>query len=526
MRKFNIFGTCFSDRHYMVDISDRVKKINEIVKSGEYFVISRPRQYGKTTTLNCLEQILDDEYIVISISFQGMGDKSFESEENFCLSFMELVKKSLNSANIPMEYKEAWFNKEVISFIKLNLHIDNMCKNQKVVLIVDEVDKASNNRVFLEFLDLLRAKYLASGKGKDFTFHSIILAGVYDIKNIKLKMIKEGLYSPLTSEERMHNSPWNIAADLETDMSFNPKDIETMLKDYLSENDIPLDINMVSQEIYKYTSGYPFLVSNICKIIDEKLDKNWTQESILEAVKIIVTGKNTLSDYLLKNLESYKDLYDFLYSILIVGTYKSFNIDDPIIKLGNMFGYIKREDGNGKAIISNKIFEIRISNYFISKDSNISDLNEKIDGSLYQDIVKNNSFNMELCLIKFAEHYKEIYNKFDVSFFEKHGRLLFLSFLKPLINGKGFYHIESQFTDYRRMDIVVDYSREQFIIELKIWDGEASKEKAYEQLLGYMNTKNADRGYLLIFNFRKSKNNEQRQEWTQIGDKKIFSVII
>ncbi|MDR2419161.1 MAG: hypothetical protein LBD79_08905 [Treponema sp.] len=28
---------------------------------------------------------------------------------------------------------------------------------------------------------------------------------------------------------------------------------------------------------------------------------------------------------------------------------------------------------------------------------------------------------------------------------------------QPLINGACFYHIESQFTDLRRMDIVVDY---------------------------------------------------------------------
>jgi hypothetical protein len=76
------------------------------------------------------------------------------------------------------------------------------------------------------------------------------------------------------------------------------------------------------------------------------------------------------------------------------------------------------------------------------------------------------------------------------------------------------------------MDIVVDYNKDQFIIELKIWDGEASKEKAFEQLLGYMNTKNASIGYLLIFDFRKNKDKEQRTEWIQIENKRIFTVIV
>ncbi|MCL1805911.1 MAG: AAA family ATPase, partial [Clostridiales bacterium] len=107
-----------------------------------------------------------------------------------------------------------------------------------------------------------------------------------------------------------------------------------------------------------------------------------------------------------------------------------------------------------------------------------------------------------------------------------HGRLLFISYLKPLVNGHGFYHIESQFTDLRRMDVVVDYGRDQFIIELKIWRGSAAQEDAYEQLLGYMASKNMDRGYLLTFDFRKDAHKEQKAEWVQVGGKEIFEVVV
>ena len=55
-----------------------------------------------------------------------------------------------------------------------------------VVLLIDEVDSASNNQVFLDFLALLRGYYL---QREDFpTFQSVILAGVYDIRNLKQKV--------------------------------------------------------------------------------------------------------------------------------------------------------------------------------------------------------------------------------------------------------------------------------------------------------------------------------------------------
>jgi len=152
-------------------------------------------------------------------------------------------------------------------------------------------------------------------------------------------------------------------------MSFNPNEIESMLKVYENETNVTFDSELISQEIYKYTSGYPFLVSYICKLIDEELNRDWSNSSIIEAVKMIIKGEDTLSDDLIKNLEAYKDLYGFLYPILIDGKEETFNIKNPIIKLGNMFGYMKSGNESGNVMVSNKIFETIMANYFVSKDS-------------------------------------------------------------------------------------------------------------------------------------------------------------
>jgi uncharacterized protein YerC len=371
---------------------------------------------------------------------------------------------------------------------------------------------------------MLRSKFLARENGYTFTFHSVILAGVYDIKNIKLKMINEGTYVQAPSENKIYNSPWNIAVKFDVDMSFNTNEISVMLSEYEEDHKTGMEKTAVSNEIHKYTGGYPFLVSRVCQCIDEELNRDWTINGVLNAVNLILQEANLLFDDLAKNLENNRELYDFLYSLLIVGERKSFNINDPVIRLGSMYGYI--ENRTGQTAVSNKIFEIWMTNYFISKDANARRIDNAVCGGLLRDIAKDGKFDMELAMRKFSEHYTELFSERETEFLEKHGRLLFLSYMKPLINGRGFYHMESQFTDLRRMDVIVDFGHEQFIIELKIWHGEKYKQEAYKQLIDYLNSKNVDTGYLLTFDFRKNSNKKTQAEWIELDGKRIFDVVV
>lgn len=53
-----------------------------------------------------------------------------------------------------------------------------------VVLMIDEADSASDNQVFLDFPAQLRSYYLERESAGTVTFQSVILAGVYDIRNV------------------------------------------------------------------------------------------------------------------------------------------------------------------------------------------------------------------------------------------------------------------------------------------------------------------------------------------------------
>jgi len=95
MKIFNVTGICLPENHYMVDIGGKIAEIKKLVDNGSYFTINRARQYGKTTTLYELRKRLSGEYIVAKISFEGLGDESFASAEQFCLEFMEFEGKKI-----------------------------------------------------------------------------------------------------------------------------------------------------------------------------------------------------------------------------------------------------------------------------------------------------------------------------------------------------------------------------------------------------------------------------------------------
>ena len=173
--------------------------------------------------------------------------------------------------------------------------------------MIDEVDSASNNQVFLDFLSQLRGYYLIRNKRP--TFQSVILAGVHDIRNLRQKIRPDA--------EHKHNSPWNIASAFEIDMSFNVHDIAGMLTEYENDHHTGMDIPKLSQLIYDYTSGYPVLVSMICKCMDKS--GSWDDPSFENAVKYLVKEKNPLIESLINKLEDDQQLCNLLYRLLFQG---------------------------------------------------------------------------------------------------------------------------------------------------------------------------------------------------------------
>lgn len=498
MKEFNIAGTCFPQMHYMVDLTDRLEKMKHMIDKGTYFCINRGRQYGKTTTINALCDYLKEDYAVFSLTFENVSDTSFKAVETILAKIISKMNESLlfeDVYNLSEQNKkliEQMAGKAEVTDSEFIVFVAKLVKNNEkpIIIIIDEVDQASGYDAFLKFLGILRASYLTRVKKP--TFRSVILASVYDIKNLK-KKIPGSTGAP--------NSPWNIAASFDVPMEFNAQEIAGMLKEYASDRGITFDIEGMAKEIEDFTGGYPFLVSKICQLLDvEKLD--WNRDSLLKVVKALLKESNTLFDDMDKKLQQFPELDNLFKQILYRGVEYKYTRSISYIDLASRFGLIR--ENNGKIKIANRIFENRLYDKYwleaeIEGNAVITSIGEK------NQFIHQGHLNIERVLEKFSQHYNDIYTEKDVKFLEAECRKMLMLYVKPIINGTGNYYIESETRDGTRTDMVIDYLGEQFVLEMKIWRGEAYHQKGEQQLAEYLERLHADKGYMVTFNFNQNK---------------------
>lgn len=489
----------------------------DMVERGKYFIINRPRQYGKTTALEILQNDLEKSisYFTIRLSFQGIDSKWYESDEAFATMFVDEVMKMLKFTAPDL----ASFLGNLLPVVEdmngLSEVITQLVHkaDKKLVLLIDEVDASSNFLPFLSFLGMLRTKYLERFSPIHATFHSIVLTGVHDIKSLKSKM--------RSGDQAQYNSPWNIAADFEVEMSFNPAEIAPMLEEYRLAEQVEMEVAPIADRLYYFTSGYPFLVSKLCKIIAEKLlppktERRWVLEDVDRAVNLLLKENNTNFDSLIKNLENNPALYDLVYRVIIDGDVISFNPDEPLTNFGRMYGIFKE---NGRLAIHNRIYEQRLYNYMTVK----TEINYGRDYNFSEHFkTTDNGLDIEAVLLKFQQFMQSEHHQKDQDFLERNGRLVFLSFLNPILNGKGHTFKEPQISEEKRLDVVVTYFQHKYLIELKRWYGEKAHQAGLAQLSDYLDREHLKTGFLLIFEHKKEKS--WRQEWMEIGDKKVFGV--
>lgn len=481
-----------------------------------------------------LERFLSNKYDVVTLDFQDITDAIFKSENDFTKGLAQVLCDTKDAIDIPLsdgmyqlflglanEEKELVLNDLFRLF-------DKWCRenSRPIVLIIDEVDSATNNQVFLDFLGKLRSNYIKRKKSSKYrTFQSVILAGVTDVKHLK-SIIRE-------EADSKKNSPWNIAADFTIDMSLSAKGIKGMLDEYEADHHTGMNTEAIANLIRDYTNGYPFLVSRICQLIDERLvpekyeslSEAWSEDGVEEAVKIILTEKNTLFDSLMSKIRDYDRLRSQLEYMLFRGETIEYLPDNKEQEQLMMYGFIIND--HNTVAIANRIFKMRLTKYFIGE----SRFSQEMRREALKDkpeFIKDGKLDVPLIMKRFIASQKIIRDIFDEEaekkFIEEEGREKFLTYLSPIINGVGTFSIEEQTPDSKRMDVVVHYNGRRYIIEMKIWHGERYNEKGEEQISEYLNRFDLTVGYMLSFSFNKNK--EPGVKEVKIGNKLLYEGIV
>ncbi len=205
MKRFNTTALCIPSKHYMVDLSERVKEIKKLVDDGKYFTINRAHQYGKTTTLKALEKTLQEEFSILSLDFQGISNAGFKTEEAFVKAFSRVVVRKKESADIPdyiiQELKDFISRKEDKAVLdELFAVLSDWCEDTEkpIVMIIDEWDSmiretSGDSEAQERYLNLLRGWF----KNNNFTPVAVAAAYMTGILPIK----KDGSQSAISDFE-------------------------------------------------------------------------------------------------------------------------------------------------------------------------------------------------------------------------------------------------------------------------------------------------------------------------------------
>jgi PD-(D/E)XK nuclease superfamily len=164
---------------------------------------------------------------------------------------------------------------------------------------------------------------------------------------------------------------------------------------------------------------------------------------------------------------------------------------------------------NGYLTIHNRIYREIIADYMTSRTGNEStDFRQRSIG-IYEKPDK--TLDMEKMLTRFQSLMQEEYSKHDRDFLERNGRLVFLAFLKPILNGTGYSFKEPQISEERRLDVIITYFQRKYLIELKIWRGDKAHSRGVEQLADYLERQHLSQGYLVIFDHSAVKTWEKKR---------------
>ncbi len=486
---------------------DKTKIALDLINSGKYYFLSRPRRFGKSLFLDTLSSIFQgdkelfkglyiyekydfEKYPVIKINFNN-GDFSTKK------SFEDRLKIILNT-----NQKELGItcSKDFTPVDCFEILIKEAHKkyNKKVVILIDEYDKPildniENTQVATQRRDELKNFYSII-KGSDAYIKFVFITGVS-------KFSKISLFSGLNN---LHDI--TLHPSYSTICGYTQEDIESSFKEHLKGQDL--------DKIKQWYNGYKFLGESVYNPFDILLFisnnfmyRNYWFSTATPTFLLKIMEKNK---YFLPNLENViKD------DIML----DSFDVD--FIELETLMwqtGYLTITDTfdtpNGiryKLNIPNK--EVRLSLMgsiadFLSKIHNSIIVNDNIMYAFMQEDFSKLETNIKAL---FASIPYTLFTNNKMYEYEGYYVSVFYAYMKAL----GFDLIGEDITNKGRIDLTIKLENSIYIIEFKVDDKSALnqiKDKKYHEK--YLNEdKNI---YLIGIEFSSTNKNISLLEYEKV----------
>lgn len=102
------------------------------------------------------------------------------------MTFIDLINTRLEQLCANKNSRQEWIRDidKIDGLDHLSKKIKNLADTtgREIILLIDEVDKSTNNQLFLHFLGMLRNKYLDRTEGLDNTFICLLMDNEYYLR--------------------------------------------------------------------------------------------------------------------------------------------------------------------------------------------------------------------------------------------------------------------------------------------------------------------------------------------------------
>jgi len=485
-------------------------QLHRYIRDELYWVLHAPRQTGKTTFLKSWMREINsgDEAIACYVSVEDC-QRVTEWQAGMRVLYKAICDYA-DWGGLPIPSIE---NREPEGLVRITLkRWAELVAPKPLIVLFDEADVLEGDTM-ISFLRQLRGGFASRGIGK-FPV-SIALVGMRDLKDY-ITASKDGIASN-------PGSPFNIKEDSAWISNFNNHDIAQLFAQRTVENGQQIDADAL-EYICEQSKGQPWIVNSLftratMRILDQYSTETVKLEHVEQARQDMIMARETHLDALAVRLEE-PGTRDVIEPIL-TGEPEPDLAKSDAFRICMDLGLVAIDDGT--PVIANPIYREVIARHLTYSQQ------LAIPKPEWQWENQDGSLDMDRMLKEFQSFWRqhsEIWeSKTKSGYTEAFPHLLLMAFLQRVLNGGG--NIERDCAAGRgRMDLLIEYEKNRYIIEIKLLRSyhspEAFRKKGLEQVLKYRDKFSVKvPAYLVIFDRRlesKSSPWDERIFWEQDGD--------
>ncbi|MDR1039526.1 MAG: AAA-like domain-containing protein [Deltaproteobacteria bacterium] len=549
-KEFNISGICNPLEHYMLPALNRIPNICDMIRGKYYFIIHAPRQSGKSTFIEILNDKINASESFYSFRCSLANVSELTDSELAMSQVFNAVNRSLSVSPVPALSSLAFKFDHLCNMkqdIKIHQLLFHLCSelDKETVIIFDEIDSLKGPPL-ISFLGQLREAYLDRRHFTPLRFpRSIALVGLRDIVDYNVK------FNP-GDESSETASPFNVVTKKFTLNNFTIDDIASLYGQHTEATGQVFRREAIERAWF-WSEGQPWLVNALAReVITEQFQNDYSDDvtptDIDQAAMTLISSKSSHFMSLKKRLEEVRirrvveatvfgigklrktinDLIpedDFQYAVDLGLLKRVQDEDQPFQPSNPIYGEIifnvltsalkyhipselSRPWTNGMDLdLSGFIKSFQL---FWSKHSEMMSYTNAVFKNLdngIADYISNIPVNgIQISVPKFTDYIKDSFNSIAN---ESISQLVLFAFMQTL----KFQGVEVIAREYplgnRRLDICLYYKDIPYPVELKI-KGVTALKQSLRQLHDYMDKCMATDGWLVIFDLDRNKTWENK----------------